>query len=61
MAAWAKKPPPISYTNVGHGMPTSTVEEVKDYHQRILDWYNDHLKGDLKKKAEEAKAESGQE
>ncbi len=51
----------VSYTNGGHGMPTSTVEEVKDYHQRILDWYNDHLKGDLKKKAEEAKAESGQQ
>ena len=50
----------VSYTNGGHGMPTSTVEEVKDYHQRILDWYNDHLKGDLKKKAEDAKAESGQ-
>ena len=52
--AWA------SYTNGGHGMPTSTIEEVKDYHQRIIDWYNDHLKGDLKKKAEEAKAEGEQ-
>jgi len=51
----------VSYTNGGHGMPTSTVEEVKDYHQRILDWYNDHLKGDLKKKTEEAKAEGGQQ
>jgi dipeptidyl aminopeptidase/acylaminoacyl peptidase len=50
----------VSYTNGGHGMPTTTIEEVKDYHQRILDWYNDHLKGDLKKKAEEAKAEGGQ-
>jgi dipeptidyl aminopeptidase/acylaminoacyl peptidase len=51
----------VSYTNGGHGMPTSTVEEVKDYHQRILDWYNDHLKGDLKKKADDAKAEGGQQ
>ncbi len=51
----------VSYTNGGHGMPTSTIEEVKDYHQRILDWYNDHLKGDLKKKAEEAKAEGRQQ
>ncbi len=51
----------VSYTNGGHGMPTSTIEEVKDYHQRILDWYNNHLKGDLKKKAEEAKAVSGQQ
>ncbi len=33
----------VSYTNGGHGMPTSTVEEVKDYHQRILDWYAEHL------------------
>ena len=41
-------------------MPTSTIEEVKDYHQRILDWYNDHLKGDLKKRDEEAKTEDGQ-
>jgi dipeptidyl aminopeptidase/acylaminoacyl peptidase len=51
----------VSYTNGGHGMPTSTVEEVKDYHQRILDWYNDHLKGNLKKKADDAKAEGGQQ
>jgi len=50
----------LSYPNGGHGMPTTSIEEVKDYHQRILAWYNDHLKGDLKKKAEEAKAESGQ-
>ena len=33
----------VSYTKGGHGMPTSTVEEVKDYHQRILDWYAEHL------------------
>ncbi len=59
VAVWAKKSPHVSYTNGGHCMPTSTVEEVKDYHQRILDWYNDHLKGDLKKKADEAKAEGG--
>jgi len=51
----------VSYTNGGHGMPTTTVEEVKDYHQRIISWYDGHLKGDLKKKAEEAKAESGQQ
>ncbi|MGH9766288.1 MAG: prolyl oligopeptidase family serine peptidase [Blastocatellia bacterium] len=51
----------VSYTNGGHGMPTTTIEEVKDYHQRIVGWYDDHLKGDLKKKAEEAKAGSGQQ
>jgi hypothetical protein len=45
----------VSYTNGGHGMPTTTVEEVKDYHQRLIAWYDDHLKGDLKKKAEEQK------
>ncbi|MBK9708492.1 MAG: S9 family peptidase [Acidobacteria bacterium] len=50
----------VSYTNGGHGMPTTTVEEVRDYHKRILAWYDDHLKGDLKKKAEEAKTQ-GQE
>lgn len=34
----------VSYTNGGHGMPTSTEEEVRDYHRRILDWYAQHLK-----------------
>ena len=43
----------VSYTNGGHGMPTTTVDEVKDYHKRIIDWYDSHLKGDLKKKSEE--------
>ena len=46
----------VSYTNGGHGMPTTTVEEVKDYHNRIVGWYDSHLKGDLKKK-DEQKAE----
>jgi dipeptidyl aminopeptidase/acylaminoacyl peptidase len=43
----------VSYVNGGHGMPTTTVEEVKDYHRRLINWYDDHLKGDLKKKSEE--------
>ena len=47
----------VSYTNGGHGMPTTTVAEVEDYHKRILKWYDDHLKGDLKKKSEEQKAD----
>jgi dipeptidyl aminopeptidase/acylaminoacyl peptidase len=34
----------VSYINGGHGMPTSTVAEVIDYHTRILDWYDRHLK-----------------
>ncbi|MBZ5499814.1 MAG: prolyl oligopeptidase family serine peptidase [Acidobacteriia bacterium] len=40
----------VQYMDGGHGMPTVTVDEVKDYHKRILDWYDSHLKGDLKKK-----------
>ncbi len=40
----------VVYTNGGHGMPTSTVGEVYDYHRQIVGWWNDHLKGDLKKK-----------
>lgn len=46
----------VSYTNGGHGMPTTTIDEVKDYHKRIIDWYDSHLKGDLKKKGEEPRA-----
>jgi dipeptidyl aminopeptidase/acylaminoacyl peptidase len=38
----------VNYTNGGHGMPTSTVEEVRDFHQRIVAWYDDHLKKDTK-------------
>ena len=34
----------VLYPNGGHGMPTSTVEEVRDYSQRILDWYATYLK-----------------
>lgn len=48
----------VSYTNGGHGMPTTTVDEVKDYHKRIIGWYDSHLKGDLKKKGEELKTET---
>jgi dipeptidyl aminopeptidase/acylaminoacyl peptidase len=42
----------VQYINGGHGMPASTVEEVKDFRKRILDWYDSHLKGDLSKKEE---------
>jgi dipeptidyl aminopeptidase/acylaminoacyl peptidase len=34
----------VSYVNGGHGMPTATIEEAVDYHQRILDWYARYLK-----------------
>jgi dipeptidyl aminopeptidase/acylaminoacyl peptidase len=39
----------VQYVNGGHGMPTSTIEEVRDYHRRLLDWYDAHLKKDAKK------------
>ena len=39
----------VNYMNGGHGMPTTTVEEVKDFHARIIKWYDDRLKGDPKK------------
>jgi dipeptidyl aminopeptidase/acylaminoacyl peptidase len=48
----------VQYTNGGHGMPTSTIEEVKDYHKQILNWFDSYLKGDLSKKKEKS-AESG--
>jgi len=47
----------VSYTNSAHGMPTTTVAELKDFHDRIRRFFDDHLKGDLKKKAEEQKPE----
>jgi dipeptidyl aminopeptidase/acylaminoacyl peptidase len=49
--AWA------SYVNGGHGMPITTVEEVKDFHERILKWYEDHLKRDAKKADTEGESE----
>lgn len=51
----------VSYVNGGHGMPTTTIEEVKDYHKRIIGWYDSHLKGDLKKKSEEQKSDTPQQ
>lgn len=35
----------VEYVHGGHGMPTTTVEEVEDYHRRILQWYDRFLKG----------------
>ncbi|MGD8276455.1 MAG: prolyl oligopeptidase family serine peptidase [Gemmatimonadota bacterium] len=34
----------VSYIDGGHGMPRSTVQEIIDYHERILDWYDQWLK-----------------
>jgi dipeptidyl aminopeptidase/acylaminoacyl peptidase len=45
----------VSYINGGHGMPTSTIEEVRDYTRRIVEWYDAHLK----KPASSVAAESG--
>ena len=35
----------VSYIDGGHGMPTTTEAEVRDYHARILGWYDRYLKG----------------
>lgn len=35
----------VSYIDGGHGMPTTTEAEVRDYHERILGWYDQYLKG----------------
>jgi dipeptidyl aminopeptidase/acylaminoacyl peptidase len=34
----------VNYIDGGHGMPTMSVEMVKDYYSRIIDWYDVHLK-----------------
>ena len=41
--AWA------NYINGGHGMPIDTADNVKDFHARIVKWYDDHLKNEAKK------------
>ena len=46
----------VSYVRGGHGMPTATVEEVEDFHNRILGWYDRYLK---KKPAAGVAASSG--
>jgi dipeptidyl aminopeptidase/acylaminoacyl peptidase len=38
----------VSYTYGGHGMPTTTADLVKDYHTRILAWYDKYLKAPKK-------------
>jgi dipeptidyl aminopeptidase/acylaminoacyl peptidase len=45
----------VSYINGGHGMPTSTIKEVRDYNRRIVEWFDAHLK----KPASSVAAESG--
>ncbi|HEX9166377.1 MAG TPA: prolyl oligopeptidase family serine peptidase [Gemmatimonadales bacterium] len=36
----------VSYVLGGHGMPTARLEDVEDYHRRIVGWYDRHLKGE---------------
>ncbi|MGE5357432.1 MAG: prolyl oligopeptidase family serine peptidase [Bacteroidales bacterium] len=40
----------VRYVNGAHRPPNSVSESV-DFEQRIVKWYDDHLKGELKKKA----------
>ncbi len=51
----------VQYTNGGHGMPTGNADEVRDYHKRILDWYDTHLKNPAKKDKKESSPVSGTE
>ncbi len=39
----------VQYVRGGHGMPTTSTDDVKDYHKRILDWYDSYLKKEAKK------------
>jgi dipeptidyl aminopeptidase/acylaminoacyl peptidase len=36
----------VSYVHGGHGMPRTTEAEVRDYHERILGWYDRYLKAE---------------
>jgi dipeptidyl aminopeptidase/acylaminoacyl peptidase len=33
----------VNYMNGGHGMPRGTEDEVRDYHERILAWFETYL------------------
>lgn len=49
----------VAYTRGGHGMPTSTVDEVYDYHRQILGWWDEHLKSDPNAKPVGTKSSAG--
>ncbi len=36
----------VTYMDGGHGMPTTDEAMVRDYHRRILDFYDEHLSAD---------------
>ena len=38
----------VSYTNSGHGTPSTTESDFVDYHQRMLDWYAKYLQNQKK-------------
>ena len=40
----------VTYAKGGHGLPMSSLDDYTDFHQRILAWYDQHLKKDSKGK-----------
>jgi dipeptidyl aminopeptidase/acylaminoacyl peptidase/tetratricopeptide (TPR) repeat protein len=38
----------VNYMNGGHGAPLSSVEDLTDYHRRIVEWFDEHLKAPAK-------------
>ncbi|MEX0892419.1 MAG: prolyl oligopeptidase family serine peptidase [Gemmatimonadota bacterium] len=49
----------VNYMNGGHGMPRSTVEEIVDYHERILGWFDRWLKGNGERVADDSGTAGG--
>jgi len=47
----------VSYTNSGHGAPSTTEAELRDYYTRIMNWYDDKLRKE-KPKEESTKKET---
>jgi dipeptidyl aminopeptidase/acylaminoacyl peptidase len=49
----------VTYTHGGHGMSLWSVDDVYDYHQQIVSWWDEHLKTDPKKSGTVTKSSSG--
>jgi dipeptidyl aminopeptidase/acylaminoacyl peptidase len=49
----------VTYTHGGHGMSLWSVDDVYDYHQQIVGWWDEHLKGDVKPAGAPVKSSSG--
>jgi len=47
----------VNYMNGGHGMPRGTEEEVRDYHERILAWFDTYLVAEADEAAGDEKKE----